>query len=311
MGKFVRGIRTVGTLIPQRVERHLPKRPVQVAIAYDFDGTLAPGNMQERDFIPAINTDSDSFWRKVKQLAKDQHGDEILAYMGHMLRRAKAEDISVRRANFQEFGRKLKLFPGLTDYSDKDGAHHAGWFDRINTYANESGLIVKHYVISSGIREMIEGSVIGRHFEKIYASSFQYDVDGVAIWPALSVNYTTKTQYLFRINKGSLDVYDNSIINAYVPDSERPVPFRNMIFVGDGDTDIPCFRLVREKGGHSLAVFQKRRKNSKDKPQRLMTEGRINYFAEADYREGSKLDRIVKALIDKVQIDSYLSSLGH
>lgn len=235
----------------------MAKKKIPFAIAYDFDGTLAPGNMQERNFIPAIDKKPESFWREAKRLARRHEGDEILAYMGLMIKEAKAKDVRIRKENFLHFGKKLSLFRGLTDYQDKDKSEHKGWFKRIDTYAEESGIKADHYIISSGLREMIEGSAIGRVFKKIYASAFQFDVNEVAEWPALSVNYTTKTQYLFRINKGSLDVHDHSVINRYIPDSERPVPFRNIVFVGDGDTDIPAFRLVKELGGIRLPFIRR------------------------------------------------------
>jgi phosphoserine phosphatase len=288
----------------------MAKKPIKVAIAYDFDGTLAPGNMQERDFIPAIQSNPNAFWQKAKRLAREHEGDEILAYMGLMLKRAKAEDVRIRKEDFQNFGARLRLFPGLVEYQRRNGPRFSGWFDRINSYASESNIQLSHFVISSGVREMIEGSAIGDRFERIYASAFQFDVNGVAEWPALSVNYTAKTQYLFRINKGSLDVYDHSVINRFVPDEDRAVPFRNIIFIGDGDTDIPCFRLVKEKLGHAIAVYPSGNVSAKIKPRTLMKEGRINYFAEADYREGKSLDRIVKAIIDKIQIDGYLTSFS-
>lgn len=284
-------------------------KKVPFAIAYDFDGTLAPGNMQERDFIPAIGANTEDFWDEVKRLARSHEGDQILAYMGLMLKKAAAADVAVRKEDFRRYGRKLRLFPGLVDYVDRKKEKRKGWFNRINAYADAAGISVEHFVISSGVRDMIEGSSIGNVFKKIYASGFQFDVNGVAVWPALSVNYTTKTQFLFRINKGSLDVFDDSVINRYVPDEERAVPFRNIVFIGDGDTDIPCFRLVKELRGHSIAVYPNKT-GARAKPELLMKEGRINYFALADYREGCSIDRIVKAIIDKVQIDSYLDSFS-
>jgi hypothetical protein len=169
---------------------------------------------------------------------------------------------------------------------------------------------VEHYVISSGLREMVAGTIIARKFKAVYASSFWYDHHGVAQWPALALNYTTKTQYLFRINKGSLHVYDHSKVNEYVPHAERPIPFTNMIFVGDGETDIPCFRLVKDLGGHSIAVYKPRARRARTISEKLIRDGRVNFIAPADYSDGRELDRIVKGIIDKVAADYHLRGLG-
>ena len=175
----------------------------------------------------------------MNQLAEKHEMDQILAYMYITLEEAHKAEVPVRRGDFRNFGAKIKLFPGVSD-----------WFGRINAYAKSKGVRIDHFVISSGVKEMVEGTKIFKQFKKVYASGFIYDHNGVARWPALAINYTTKTQYLFRINKGSLDVHDNSIINKFVPKEQRPIPFENMIFVGDGETDIPCMRLVRDQGGH-------------------------------------------------------------
>lgn len=177
-------------------------KKIPFVIAYDFDGTLAQGNMQEYDFLPALNISPSDFWREAKELAKDQQADEILVYMQLMISKAQTAKVSVLKKTFTDFGKGINLFPGVET-----------WFDRINAYGREHGVQVKHYIISSGLREMIEGTSIGKKFERIYASGFMYDHNKIAHWPALAVNYTTKTQYLFRINKGSLDVHDNSKIN--------------------------------------------------------------------------------------------------
>ena len=277
----------------------MPRRLAPLAIAYDFDGTLVPGNMQEYDFIPAIRTTTNEFWSEVKALCKEHEADNILVYMKLMLDKARTSKIPVRRKDFEAFGSQLRFFDGVTE-----------WFPLINVYAKESGVNVKHYVISSGLREMVLGSPIAKHFAAVFASSFLYDHNGVAMWPAFSLNYTTKTQYLFRINKGSLHVYDHSRINKYVPQRERPVPFQNMIFIGDGETDIPCFRLVKDQGGHSVAVYKPHTRGAKDTAQQLVRDERVNCTAPADYGDGHALDRIVKAIIDKLATDAHLASFA-
>jgi hypothetical protein len=274
----------------------MSKKLIPMAISYDFDGTLAPGNMQEYDFIPALNMLSTQFWWSVDDLAKKHEMDQILAYMQAMLEEARKAKVAVRKADFKNFGANIGLFPGVKD-----------WFKRINAYAKSRGVRLEHFIISSGIREMVEGTPIYKEFKKVYASGFMFDHNGVACWPALAVNYTTKTQYLFRINKGSLDVHDNSIINKYVPKDQRPVPFEHMVFVGDGETDIPCMRLVKDQGGHSIAVYNSGKRGAKTKAEQLVKDGRATLVAPADYQEGSAIDLAVKAIIDKIEASSRIA----
>lgn len=266
------------------------KRLIPMAICYDFDGTLAPGYMQEYDFIPAIGVAPKDFWAESQSIAERNDADTILAYMHLMLKKARGAEVKVTRESFRAFGSTVKFFPGVED-----------WFGRINAYGLSKGVKIEHFIISSGLREMIEGTRIAREFARIYASGFLYDENDVAVWPALAINYTTKTQFLFRINKGSLEVFDNTRINKYVAKSERPMPFANIVYIGDGETDIPCFRLVKEEGGHAIAVYRPRKPESKALTERLLEEGRANLIAPADYSEDSTIDSSVKAIIDRVE----------
>jgi hypothetical protein len=270
-----------------------------VAIAYDFDGTLSPGNMQEHGFLPDIGLSPTKFWNMADQLAKKHEADSVLTYMNLMLIKAKEAGVSMRRQDIKNHGKSVKLFKGVKT-----------WFKRINDYGKGSGLKVEHYVISSGLREMIEGTSIAHEFKVIYASSFKYDPNNVAEWPALAINFTTKTQYLFRINKGVLDVYDSKKINEFVPMEDRPIPFKRMIFVGDGETDIPCFSLVKSLGGHSIAVYKPKTKGAKEKAEKLVDDERVNFIAPADYSENGGIEDIVKAVMDKIACDCQLDYLG-
>lgn len=277
----------------------MAKKYAPLAIAYDFDGTLSPRNMQEFDFVPKIGMSSKEFWKEVSTLAKEHNADNILMYMKHMLDKAREAKVPVRRADIQRYGKSVELFPGVTD-----------WFGRIDEYGRKREVNVQHYIISSGIREMIEGTPIAKKFAAIYASSFVYDHNGVAQWPALAINYTTKTQYLFRINKGVKEVHDNNRINDYIPKHDRPVPFENMVFIGDGDTDIPCFRLVKEQGGHAIAVYKPKTRGAKGKAEKLIRDGRVNFMAAANYEDNNEVARIVKGIIDKTAADWQLRGLG-
>lgn len=264
-----------------------------MAICYDFDGTLAPGNMQEHNFLPALGVEPEAFWKMTAELAKKEEADEILAYMRLMLDLARSARIPVRREDFRAHGAGLDFFPGV-----------GSWFPRVNAYAASKGIALEHYIISSGLREMVEGSEIAGEFRKIYASGFMYDENGVAVWPALAINYTTKTQFLFRINKGTLEAYDNSIINAFVPKEDRPVPFENMVYIGDGVTDIPCFRLLKEEGGFSVAVYPRDDEAARARVEALTEGGRVSLIAPADYSPGSAIDRAIAAFIDGLAASS-------
>ena len=270
-----------------------------IALIYDFDGTLAPGNMQEYDFIPAVGKSNREFWSEANSLAQQQDADMVLTYMARMIQAARSKGLSLRREAFQESGRRVTLFAGVRE-----------WFDRINRYGAERGIRIVHYINSSGLKEIIEGTGIAHEFRKIYACSFLYDVDGIAYWPAVAVNYTNKTQFIFKINKGVESVYDATLVNRYIPENERPVPFRRMIYVGDGTTDIPCMRLVKNFGGHSIAVYNPEGEKSARKDMTgLIRDNRVNYVCPADYSEGSEIDTVVKTIIDKIAIDTRLESL--
>lgn len=253
---------------------------------YDFDKTLCTKDMQEYTFIPNVGLTPKDFWKESNQLAKDKKMDAILAYMYLMIEKAHAARVSIRRNEFVKMGKDLQFFPGVID-----------WFKRINSIGDELGLSVEHYIISSGLREIIEGSSIYKEFKDVFACEYLYNENDVACWPKNAVNYTTKTQFLFRINKGVLDISNDNDLNTYTPEDDRPVPFRNMIYIGDGLTDVPCMKLVKINGGYSIAVFQRGKKN---KVEDLITNNRVNFIEPADYSEGSDLDKTVNLILSKM-----------
>jgi hypothetical protein len=218
--------------------------------------------------------------------------DSNLAWMYLMITKA-AGRTPMTRESLREYGSKVRLFPGVRH-----------WFRRIREFGLKNSVIVEHYIISSGLREMIEGTPVGGEFEKIYASSFYFDGEGVARWPAQAINYTGKTQFLFRIAKGVLDVNDPGVNDSFPPEKIR-VPFRNMIYIGDSDTDIPCMKLVSTNGGHSIGVYDTRTQD-KAKVWKMMREKRIRYFAPADYNNGSDLDSLVKDIIRRTAMNERL-----
>jgi 2-hydroxy-3-keto-5-methylthiopentenyl-1-phosphate phosphatase len=263
------------------------RKDTVLAICYDFDKTLSPTDMQAQGYIQSVGYDVGEFWKKTNILAEKNEMDSNLAYMYVMMDEARGR-LVFNREKLQEYGSKVVLFPGVED-----------WFDRLNEYGREKGITVEHYIISSGLKEMIEGTEIAKKgvFKKIYASSFFYDDRGVATWPAQVINYTNKTQYLFRIEKGVLDINDNGVNEYFAPENMR-VPFRNMVYIGDSDTDIPCMKLVNINGGHSIGVYNPETMN-KDRVYKMLRDNRIRYFAPADYREGTELDGLLKNIIDK------------
>lgn len=269
---------------------------LKIAMIYDFDGTLSPGNMQEYDFIPAVGKKNEEFWAESERLAHASDGDTILAYLYNIIKSAKQGEISLKRESFIESGKKVALFNGVED-----------WFRRINRYAKSKDIVIEHYINSSGIKEMIEGTSIAKEFKKIYACSFFYDVDGVAYWPSVVVNYTTKTQFLFKINKGIESVTDSKQVNDFIPESHRPVPFSRMIYLGDGTTDIPCMRLVKSMGGHSIAVYDPNKPGEGESIKKLIKDKRVDYTMPADYAQNGRLESLVKKIIDKIKTDHELS----
>ncbi len=266
-----------------------------LAICYDFDKTLSPDDMQAQGFIQDnYGDDIGKFWEMTNELATNNDMDQNLAYM-YMMKEASYGNMLFNRKSLEEYGAKVELFPGVET-----------WFDRINKFGEENGVEVEHYIISSGLKEMIEGTKLARAgvFKKIYASSFYFDEKGMAIWPAQVVNYTNKTQFLFRIEKGVLDVNDPAVNTYYAPDELR-VPFRNMVYIGDSATDIPCMKLVNSYGGHSIGVYNPDTKD-KSKVYDMIRENRIRYFAAADYSAGSEMELLMKRIISRTAMNEEL-----
>lgn len=268
-----------------------------VALMYDFDKTLSPRDMQEYGFIPSLGySRSQDFWEQSQKQSRQYNMDHILSYMKLMLDQARISGKEITREWFYNLGKDVELFPGVSE-----------WFDMINEEGNKRGLVIEHYIVSSGLKEIIEGTPIACAFKEIYACEYMYEND-VATWPAQAVNYTTKTQYIFRINKGALDVNDNHQVNAYVPHRERKIPFENMIYVGDGITDVPCMRLVKNYGGHSIAIYNEGFQPSIDNVQQLLRDKRVNFSAKADYRADQPMHQIVCAILDQVKANVSLSA---
>lgn len=263
-----------------------------IALLYDFDKTLTDKDQQEYSFIPSLGMTPQEFWGEADRLAKDSNMDSILAYMYLMIKEAKKKNVPITREAFQKLGSEVELLPGVID-----------WFEKINQYGESIGVNVEHYILSSGNKEIMEGTPIAKYFKRIYACEFHYNTNGNADFPSHVVNYTTKTQFIFRISKGALDLYDDSVVNSYMSVTERSVPYSNMIYIGDGLTDVPCMKLIRERGGESIALYHK----DKQRVQKLLLERRVSFCCEANYEEGKELDTTIKQVMKKMAIQDALS----
>ena len=274
------------------------RKPI-IALIYDFDGTLSPGNMQEFGFIQAVGQTPEEFWTKSDSIAIGQDASNILAYMKLMFDEAKRNDISLTREGFREFGKDIELYEGVK-----------GWFKLVNEYADSRGVKVEHYINSSGLKEIIEGSVIAKEFKHIFAGTFIYDEKGVAEWPGIAVDYTAKTQFLFKISKGIFSSRDSKMVNESSTDDEKRITFSNMIYFGDGETDIPCMKIVNMFGGHSIAVFDPHNEKKRAAAQKLLRQGRVRFISPANYTKDSRTYRLVCSIIDKIKADHELLRLS-
>ena len=258
------------------------------AFLYDFDKTLCTTDMQDYAFIPSLGMTPAEFWSVANDFGRRHRIDSVLAYMYTMIQEAERRELPFTRGDLVEKGRDIVLFPGVED-----------WFRRVNAFGEEQGVRVEHYIISSGLREIIEGSSISAAFKEIYASEFYYDETGRPVWPKLAVNFTAKTQFVYRINKGVLDVSDDKTLNDSMPDDSKRVPFHNMVYVGDGLSDVPCMKMMRAYGGQAIAVYQESNRLGVED---LLAKGRVDFIFRADYSEGTALDATVKDIIRKIAI---------
>ena len=267
---------------------------ITIGILYDFDKTLCTTDMQEYDFIKNLDMTSGEFWGEAAGITDQHEVEKILAYMFVMIKKCKEKGIKLTEDYLKSCGQNVVLYKGVLT-----------WFDRINKFGESLGVNIEHYIISSGTYEIIQGTPIAKYFKRIYACRYMYDENGEALWPALAINYTLKTQYIYRISKGILDVTDDYNLNRLQDESLRRIAYRNMIYIGDGMTDIPCMKMVKQKGGKSIALYPSGRSETV-KP--LVDDDRINYVCVADYSHNSTLEKIVKLMIENMAILEKLTS---
>ena len=268
-----------------------------IAFLYDFDKTLCTTDMEDYAFIPSLGYTPAEFWGRANAFGWENRMDGLLAYMYTMIQECAAQNIKLDWAFLNHCGESIQLFPGVRE-----------WFARINAFGESLGVQVEHYVISSGLREIIEGSGIAQEFREIYACEFYYNENGDACWPKLDVNFTNKTQFVYRINKGILDVSRDKELNDSMPDDSKRVPFTNMIYMGDGLSDVPCMKMMRAYGGQAIAVYQASNRQGVEK---LLADGRVDFIFPADYREGMELDRTVRDILRKMTITDRLLEVNN
>jgi phosphoserine phosphatase len=272
----------------------MPQRFFQntIALVYDFDGTLSPQPMQEYTVLPKIGAKPAEFWAKVNREARETESDQMLVYMRHIIEALERAQVDVKREDFAAMARLIEYFPGVET-----------WFARMNAYVKKRSrgqAVLRHYLISAGQKEILEGVSIRKHFKRIYASEYHFNHHGVATFPKFLVTDTLKTQFLFRINKGLENVTES--INEHMPEARRPIPFQNIVYVGDGMTDVPSMALTKKSGGHAVAVYDPR-SAGRATCVKLLDAGRVDFIAPADYRRASKLSRRVELLLDAIVAD--------
>ena len=257
---------------------------------YDFDKTLCDQDMQDYGFIPNLNMTSEEFWGETESFRIKNYMEGILGYMYYMMVKCREKEIPFTQEYLRSLGKNINFYKGVKN-----------WFKRINQYGESIGVNVEHYIISSGLKDIIDGSEIKDEFKKIFACQYYFDENGQAVWPKIAINYTQKTQYIFRISKGIFDETDSKKVNEKM--TERRVDYQNMIYFGDGITDIPCMTFVKKQGGISIALYPKGKKN---KVTNLLLDNRVNYICSADYQEGSDLDSLVKCIMQEMQLSHTL-----
>jgi haloacid dehalogenase-like hydrolase len=264
-----------------------------IAIVYDYDQTLSPAYMQDDVIFPAFGINAERFWQRCAELVQNEGYDQELAYMKSLL-----DYLSVDRptnAQLQTLGGKMKLYRGLpemfVEFQENllNGAHTA------------AGIRVEHYVLSSGLKVLIEGSTLRPYLRAAFGCEFAESSEGRITFPKRVISHTQKTQYLFRINKGLLDMTQD--VNDHMPAEIRPIPFENMVYIGDGPTDVPCFTIMKKNGGHAIAVYNPddRDRLSFRKCFNLATHAdRVRHIAPADYRRNSHLRLLLEEMVSEI-----------
>ncbi len=257
-----------------------------LAIVYDFDHTLSPHYMQDHTILRRAGVDPSEFWLSCTTLIKERGYDQELAYMKRMLDYDGIRKLS--NADLQAMGPDLTFFPGVPDF-----------FEELNAIVQQTryaewDIHLEHYVVSSGLKAILDGSNIAKHVKAIFGCEFDED-QGHIHFPKRTISHTQKTQFLFRVNKGLINLDQD--VNDHMPEEARRVPFGHMIYVGDGPTDVPCFTVIKKNGGLAVAVYNPHdttRKSFKKCYDLAHHADRVHFMAPADYQTGSQLRLILE-----------------
>ena len=272
-------------------------KKTKVALVYDFDETLSTTYMQDYVLIPELGMKPETFWKKANQWSIDKCADQVTGSMYYFTKVAREKKIKLSRENLYNCGALIEYFEGVKS-----------WFERINEYGKQLNLDIEHYIVSSGYEEIIEGCSIRKYFRDVFGCSFAFDDEGYPVWPARVINYSTKVQFLSKINKG-LKKTDDKLVNEFTPDNKRRIPYKNIIYFGDGLTDIPSMKMVKERQGNAIAVYKPKSSHSRDKAIKLLKDDRVNFALPADYSEGKDIDKVVKTILNKIATECDLEVL--
>lgn len=263
-----------------------------IGIVYDYDQTLSPTYMQDEVLFPHFGINPKEFWKRCKTLVEENEYESELAYLKAMLDYLEMDGPSNKE--LEKLGKGLQFYKGLPDMFEQ-------LEDLITPEQRAMGVEIQHYIVSSGIKALIDGSELRPYFTKIFGCEFAENSSGRISFPKRVISHTAKTQYLFRINKGMLDHSED--VNDHMDDNLRPIPFPNMIYLGDGPTDVPCFTVMNRFGGHSIAVYNpddESRVSFRKAYQLSGPADRIKFIAPADYRPGRHLRLILEEMIIEI-----------
>jgi len=271
-------------------------KKTKVAFIYDFDETLSTSYMQDYLLIPKLGLKPETFWKKANAWSVEHYADQVTGSMYYFTKLAKEKNICLSPEVLKECGKNIEYFDGVTT-----------WFDRINKYAKNLDLDIEHYIISAGYEEIIEGCSIRPYFKDVIGCAFVFDQNGVPVWPARVINYQAKVQYLSKINKG-LKKFDDKAVNEYIPDEKRRIPYTRIVYFGDGFTDVPSMKMVKDRHGNAIAVY-KPKSRKKGKALQMLKDNRVDFALPADYSEDKGIDIAVKTILQRIAASRDLEHL--
>ena len=264
----------------------MPQQQNIIAIVYDYDRTLSPRPMQEDVIFERIGVEASKFWSMADELKGNKSYEDELAWIRLLLDNPSFRCLS--NLDLEGMGRNLKFYPGVPEmFAELEVGLHSDKYLR-------HGVALEHYIVTSGLKSVLAGSILSQNVQAIFGCELDEDEEGRVYWPKRIISHTAKTQYLFRITKGLEYVDLSHDVNDHMPEPERRIPFSNMLYIGDGPTDVPCFAVISSRGGKSLAVYDPSSKVSFATCMSLREAQRVDEIAEADYRQNTHLRRLME-----------------